>query len=208
MRVSTLSIPLTIDDVRALKIGSLVNLSGLIYTCRGLFHRRVIDENKDPPFDTTSMNVMMHTGPVVVRKNGEWHIMSIQPTTSNRYEKWGSKIIKRLGIRVIIGKGTMGNETAETMKEFGCIHLTALGVAGALLPKKAKVKTVKWFDLGPIEATWIFEVKDFGPFMVDIDMEGNRYFSTIKEKIDMRLPRIYEKLGIPKNFEYANLSFD
>ncbi len=199
---------MSLEEVQGLALGDLVRFDGLIYTCRGLFQRRVIDEDIYPPIDVEKMNVMMHVGPVIRKRNGEWEIVSMQPTTSNRYEKWGPKIIEKLRIRAIIGKGTMGRGTAEAMKRLGCVHLTPVGVAGALLPQKAKVEDVHWYELGPIEATWILEVKDLGPFLVDIDAHGNRYFTGIKGMVEKRLKEAYRKLGIPEDFEYATLSFD
>jgi tartrate/fumarate subfamily iron-sulfur-dependent hydro-lyase beta chain len=198
-----LNIPLSLEDVKKLKLGDYVSFDGLIYTCRGLFHKRVIEDNIDPPFDLEEMNVMVHMGPVVTKKPNGYDISGMQPTTSNRYEKWAADIIRRLSIRAIVGKGTMGENTARFMREFGCVHLTAVGVAAALLPLKAEVKTVHWLDLGSIEATWIFEVKDFGPFMVDIDTRGNQYFGKMESHIEKNRQQIYVKMGIPKDFRYS-----
>lgn len=158
-----LQTPVSRHDIMELNLRDFVFFDGRVYTCRGLFHKRVIDEHTRPPFNLRDLNVMFHTGPVVVRKKGKWRIISMQPTTSNRFEKWGAKIVKQLGIRAIIGKGTMGENTAEAMRNYGCVHLSAVGIAGTLLATRATVEAVYWSEeLGPIEAIWVLNVRDSG----------------------------------------------
>jgi len=201
-----LQTPLSHRDIIGLNLCDLVFFDGFLYTCRGLFHRRVIDEHTRPPLNLKNLNVMFHTGPVVVGEKGKWRIISMQPTTSNRFEKWGAKIVKQLDIRAIIGKGTMGEKTAEAMRKYGCVHLSAVGIAGTLLATKATVEAVYWLGkLGPIEALWILNVKNFGPFFVDIDARGNRYFKEIHEKVEKQRNAIYNEIGIQKDFIYSTL---
>jgi fumarate hydratase subunit beta len=201
-----LQTPLSHRDIIGLNLCDLVFFDGIVYTCRGLFHRRVIDERTTPPLNLKNLNVMFHTGPVVVEEKGKWRLISMQPTTSNRFEKWGARIVKQLHIRAIIGKGTMGKKTAEAMAKYGCVHLSAIGIAGTLLAMKARVEAVYWLDeLGPIEALWILSVKNFGPFFVDIDARGNRYFKEIREKVEQQRYAIYDEMGIPKDFNYSTL---
>ena len=207
MKTVRLTTPLSLEDVNSLDLGDLVYISGLIFTCRGLFQRRVVDEGIPPPIDTSKKNVMVHVGPIMKKENGGWEVVSMQPTTSTRYEKWGPKTVEKLGLRAIIGKGTMGPATAEAMGRFGCVHLTTVGILGALIPLTVKVKEVYWYELGPIEATWVLEAKDFGPYQVDIDAKGNRYFENIDKVVDAKREEIYKKLGIPKDFKYASLTF-
>jgi L(+)-tartrate dehydratase beta subunit len=207
LKIAKLTTPLSLDDVQGLELGDMVYLNGLVFTCRGLFQRRVIDEGIPPPIDTRKINVMIHVGPIVQKTNEEWKVVSMAPTTSNRYEKWGAKTIEKLSLRAIVGKGTMGPSTAEAMRKFGCVHLTTVGVMGAMLPLLVKVKEVHWQELGPIEATWVLEAKDLGPFQVDIDTRGNRHFQKIDEVIEVRRKEVYKKLGIPESFKYESLTF-
>ncbi len=207
METVRLTSPLSLDDVQNLRLGDLVYISGIMFTCRGLFQKRVIDEGIPPPINTHKINVLVHVGPIVKKKNGGWEVISMQPTTSNRYEKWGPKIIDNLGLRAIIGKGTMGPATAKAMQNFGCVHLTTVGVLGAVIPLTVKVKEVHWYELGPIEATWVLEAKNFGPYLVDIDANGNRYFENIDKNIEAKRREIYRKLGIPEDFTYTSLKF-
>ena len=130
----------------------------------------------------------------------------MQPTTSNRYEKWGPSTIEQLGLRMIIGKGTMGPATAAAMKKFGCVHLTPVGVMGAMHSQAITVKEMHWYELGPIEATWVFDTKDLGPFIVDIDTKGNRYFETLEKEIELNRIKVYKSLGISEDFKYKDLT--
>ena len=207
MKTVKLTTPLSLEDVSCLELGDFVYFSGPIFTCRGLFQKRIIDEKIPPPLDTKKINVMVHVGPIVKKVNEDWEVVSMQPTTSNRYEKWGPRIIEQLGLRAIIGKGTMGPATAEAMKKFGCVHLTTVGILGAMNALTVKVKELHWYELGPIEATWMLEAKDFGPYLVDIDAKGNRYFEYLDKIVDAKRKEIYKKLGIPEDFEYATLTF-
>lgn len=205
MKTASIYTPLSSDDIHLLELGDLVYLYGIVFTCRGLFQKRIVENGVSPPINTQKINVMVHMGPIIKKVNRKFEIVSMGPTTSNRFEKWGPKIIEKLGLRCIVGKGTMGPATAEAMKKFGCVHLTSVGNLGPILPLSAKVKEVHWLELGPLEAVWVLEVKNFGPFMVDIDARGNRYFEMISKAVNAKKSEIYKKLGIPEDFEYQPL---
>jgi len=207
LKIVHLTSPLSLEDVESLELGNFVYITGQVFTCRGRFQQRVIEEGMVPPIDTTKINIMIHVGPIVKKTNGSWEIVSMQPTTSNRYEKWGASIIETLGLRMIIGKGTMGPLTAIAMQKCGCVHLTPVGVMGAIHSRTVQVKEVYWFDLGPIEATWVLEANDLGPFQVDIDAKGNRYFEDLDQTITRNRKELYQQLGIPEDFKYADLKF-
>jgi L(+)-tartrate dehydratase beta subunit len=205
MKEVKLTTPVSLEDVQELELGDVVYLNGLVFTCRGLFQKKIVEEGLSPPIDTHKINVMIHMGPIVKKSNEKFVIISMAPTTSNRYEKWGSKIIRKLGIRVIVGKGTMGSATVKAMKKFGCIHLTSIGILGPILPLLAKVREFHLYELGPLEAVWVLEVKDLGPFLVDIDTKGNSYFKKVNEIVKIKRGEIYKKLGILENFKYQSL---
>lgn len=207
MKTVKLTIPIFKSDVKKLRLGDLVYFNGLFFTCRSAFHIRLIDQGIPPPIDTDKLNVMFHAGPVIIEKNGRWEVVAFQPTTSNRYEKWGAKAIEKLGLRVIVGKGTMGEKSAKAIKKYGCVHCTTVGVGGAILSTKLEVKERHWPDLGPIESLWVLEAKELGPFMVDIDVQGNRYFARVNTDIEKKRDKVYAKLGIPQDFKFASLVF-
>ena len=203
-----LKIPLTEKDVRGLEIGDVVFLNGPIYTGRSLFHIRAVDQNIIPPLDFKQMNVLMHIGPVMEKLDDLWKPVSMAPTSSIRFEKYGAATIKKLGIRGIIGKTTMGKDTMEMMKGFGCVHLTVVGIISNLLANQVKKVLGVYFleELGRTEATWVMELGEGGPFIVDIDTEGNNLFHQVNREVESKFEKFYEKFGIPKEFEYTDVN--
>jgi len=203
-----LKIPLTEEDVRGLEIGDVVFLNGPVYTGRSLLHIRAIDQNIIPSIDFKQMNVLMHIGPVMEMVDDSWRPVSMAPTSSIRFEKYGAAIIKRLGIRAIIGKTTMGKETMEMMKQFGAVHLTAVGIMGNLLANQVKKVLGVHFleELGRTEATWVMELDKGGPFIVDIDTKGNNLFHQINQEIESKFKEFYKKFGIPEGYQYTDVN--
>lgn len=201
-----LQVPLKDEDIRQLRLGDIIYFSGKAWTCRSRLQRYIFDEGNELPFSTEDKNLLIHVGPVVIKENDGWKLVSFMPTSSIRFEKWGTKSIKNFGLKAIIGKTTMGEETAKTMKELGCIHATPIGVPVQAFLDKITVKDVHLFDeLGSIEAAWVLELNDLGPFLVDIDTTGQNHFDKLDKTIDDNRKEVYKKLGIPEDFEYTKL---
>ena len=201
-----LTAPLSEDEVRKLRIGDTVYISGNAFTCRSRLQKYVFDEGNTLPFSTEDRNVLIHNGPIVVKENGEWRLVSFMPTSSIRFEKWGAKSVKEWGLRMIIGKTTMGEETAVAMKELGCVHASPRSVSPNLWIDSIKVERVFLYDeLGRIEAAWHFKLDELGPFIVDIDSEGNNYFDRLDGDIEARKAAALEKLGIGSDFKFTKL---
>ncbi len=201
-----LKTPLTEEDVRKLRIGDTVYLEGDVFTCRSRLQRYIFDEGHKLPFDTSDRNVLIHNGPIVVREGEEWRLVSFMPTSSIRFEKWGARSVKEWGLRMIVGKTTMGKKTAEAMKELGCVHVSPRSVSPNLWVDSIKVEDVHLFDeLGSIEAAWFFKVKALGPFVVDIDATGANYFDKLDGEIADKKKAALLKLGIDADFEFTKL---
>ncbi len=206
MKEFHLKVPLKDEDVTGPRIGDLVYFSGSTWTCRSRLQRYVFDEGHALPFSTKKKNLLIHVGPIVVRKGAEWELVSFQPTSSIRFEKWGPKSVAQWGLKAIVGKSTMGEATARAMKEHHCIHATPLGVTPNLFIDKIKISDVYWFEeLGSIEAAWQIEVNELGPFLVDIDCEGNNRFDELDREIEENKKKAYELLNIPAGFELTKL---
>ena len=112
-----LSAPLSDKDVAQLKIGDTVYISGECFTCRSRLQKYIFDEGNVLPFDTKTRNVLIHNGPIVIKENGQWKLVSFMPTSSIRFEKWGAQSVDQWNLKMIVGKTTMGKETAQMMKE-------------------------------------------------------------------------------------------
>ena len=131
--------PLTEEDVRQLKIGDSVYISGDVFTCRSRLHRYVFDEGNASPQAAKDRNVLIHVGPIVLRKDGKYELVSFMPTSSIRFEKWGAKSVEQWNLRMIIGKTTMGEQTHKAMMDYGCVHVSPQCVSPNLgwIPSKS-----------------------------------------------------------------------
>jgi len=204
MITKRLTIPLSEEEVRQLNIEDVVYLDGRIYTCRSLFQIRAVEQDILPPIDFRKLNVMLHMGGIMKKAANSWEAVSLLCTSSIRFEKLGAPIINKLGVRAIIGKSTMGTKTMYAMKEAGCVHLSWGALIGNILAKNVK-KVVDVYDLdelGPLESTWVLEVENFGPFVVDIDTKGNNLFNNVSAEADKRFEAAYERYGI-KDYAYT-----
>ncbi|HHW31135.1 MAG TPA: hypothetical protein GXX20_05605 [Clostridiaceae bacterium] len=206
MATHYLNIPLKDEDIEKIKIGDTVYFSGPAFTCRSRLQRYIFDEKHELPFNTENQNLLIHVGPIVIREEDNWKLVSFMPTSSIRFEKWGATSIENWKLKAIVGKTTMGKKTMEAMKKFKCIHASPQSVSPNLWLDSIKIKDVYLFDeLGSIEASWQLELDKLGPFIVDIDCEGNNYFEKLDAIVEENRKKVYEKLGIPDDFEYTKL---
>ena len=173
--VRTLKPPLTEVDIRSLKAGERVEITGVIYTARDMAHKRLcesIDSGQPLPFDLAGA-IIYFAGPTPSRPGRV--IGSAGPTTSSRMDAFSPKLIAN-GLRVMIGKGYRGSEVREALKKYGAVHLSAIGGAGALLSKHiVSAEVIAYCDLGP-EAVKKLEVVDF-PAIVAYDSAGNSVYA-------------------------------
>ena len=201
-----LTAPLKDEDVKQLKLGDTVYISGECFTCRSRLQKYIFDENNTLPFSTENRNVLIHNGPIVVKENGKWRLVSFMPTSSIRFEKWGAKSVDEWNLKMIVGKTTMGEKTAKMMKEKKCVHVSPRSVSPNLWIDSIEIQDVHLYDeLGRIEAAWFFKLNDLGPFIVDIDCEGNNYFDRLDKDIAERKDKALKKLGIDDTFEFTKL---
>ena len=107
---------------------------------------------------------------------------------------------------MIVGKTTMGTKTAEKMRECGCVHVSPRSVSPNLWINQIEVEDVYLYDeLGRIEAAWLFNLNELGPFVVDIDAEGNNYFDRIDAEVEKSKREALKSLGIDEDFEFTKL---
>jgi fumarate hydratase subunit beta len=199
MATYKLSTPISEHDIRKLRVNDTIYLTGTIVTARDSAHKRTLDlhnNGKQLPLDMEGLAVF-HCGPIAKKENNKWTVIAAGPTTSSRMEPFEADFIKNFKVRVVIGKGGMGQKTLDAMKNYGAVYGAFTGGAAVLAAKAIKnVKAVEWLDLGMPEALWILEVENFGPITVAIDSHGNNLFQTIQTKVDSNLQKIYKKLGI------------
>jgi fumarate hydratase class I len=165
-----LTTPLTDAQVRSLKVGDIVMLSGVLNTGRDTMHHHLLTH--DSPVDLNG-SVIYHCGPVCLKQDDKWIMTAAGPTTSIREEPFQADIIKKFGIRGVIGKGGMGKKTLNALKENGAVYLNAIGGAAQYYAKCiTHVEGVDFLEFGIPEAMWHIRVKDF-PVIVTMDAHGN-----------------------------------
>ena len=208
-KVVHLKVPVRHEDIENLEIGTIVYLEGVVYTGREGVYKRVIEEGAEIPLDLPALsNVNFHCSPAAaIEPDGSYHVGGVTATASFRFSKWMKAWFQLSGAKIIIGKGGM---TSKDYKELfvpaGAIYLTTVGYGtGALLGRGIKaVKQVEWFrELGNAQAMWVFEVENFGPFIVDSDLEGNSLFEQQGKELHENLVYLYAGLKEPALKRYG-----
>lgn len=185
MKTQILTYPYDESQVRSLKAGDAVSITGRIYTGRDKFHKFFSDGGKIP-VDFRD-GALYHCGPVIVSDGDGYRVVAAGPTTSVRENPYEPEFIAKSGVRVIIGKGGMDANTLAAMKRYGCIYVQAVGGAAAI--SAAAVKKVAGVSLldefGAAEACWHFDVEGFRG-VVAMDSHGVSLFDQVREASELR----------------------
>jgi fumarate hydratase class I len=184
-----LQAPISEDQVRSLKVGDVVLVSGEMYTGRDAVHAHLMKH--DPPVNLQD-NILYHCGPVVLKNNGHYKITAAGPTTSIREEPYQADIIKRYGVRAVVGKGGMGAKTLAGLKESGAVYLNAIGGAAQYYSRCIEeVLGVHLLEFGIPEAMWHIRVKDF-PAIVTMDAHGNSLHADVEKTSATMMAKLAE----------------
>jgi tartrate/fumarate subfamily iron-sulfur-dependent hydro-lyase beta chain len=187
--MTSLTIPISEEAVRSLKVGDAVEISGVIFTGRDAVHKFLHDGGKLPEEVQLAGGIIYHCGPVVVKDaNDQWKVMAAGPTTSIREEPYQGQIIQQFGLRGVIGKGGMGERTLAACQEHGAVYLHAIGGAAQVLAECVKsVRNVYFLkEFGSPEAIWELEVEKF-PAVVTMDAQGNSLHREVFEASEKAL---------------------
>ncbi|XEC93341.1 fumarate hydratase [Paenibacillus tarimensis] len=177
-REVTLQMPLTEEQVRDLRVGDIVILNGEMHTGRDALHKYLMDH--DSPVDLNGA-VIYHCGPVMMKDEEGWHVKAAGPTTSIREEPYQGDIIKKFGIRAVIGKGGMGAKTLAALEEHGAVYLNAIGGAAQYYAECfKKVNGVDFLEFGIPEAMWHLATEGFAA-IVTMDAHGNSLHAEVEE---------------------------
>lgn len=173
--------PISSEDLKDIQIGEIIYLTGDLTTCRDVAHRRVVEEGRKIPVDVRNAAIL-HAGPIIRSLGDEkYEMVSVGPTTSMRMEKFEYDFVKATGVRVIVGKGGMKENTERACREFGAIHCVfPAGNAVVAATEVEEIVEAKWKDLGMPETLWHSRVREFGPLIVSIDARGRNYFEEKK----------------------------
>ncbi len=178
-RVKRLVAPLSAEDMRALQVGDVVHIDGMLYTGRDAIHKYL--STNDCKVDLNGQ-IIYHCGPVVVKDSqGQWKITAAGPTTSIREEPYQGNVMKKFGIRAVIGKGGMGAKTLKALQEHGGVYLNAIGGAAQFYAESIQaVEGVDYMEFGIPEAMWHLRVKGFTA-IVTMDAHGNSLHDDIEK---------------------------
>lgn len=203
VREIQLQLPLTVEDVRLLQLGDAVFLNGLVFTGREGVYRQIFENGVEPPFDIREKcNITFHCSPAVSEPSpGEYNVSAVTATASFRFAKHVPLMIERYGIRAVIGKGGMQEEIYRSaFRPHGAVYLTTVGYGiGAMYGRGIKrVKDVYWKEeLGLAQAMWVLEVENFGPFLVECDVDGRSLFSQANDEVNETFQPLYDGLPQP-----------
>jgi len=187
-----INLPVSEEEIRKLKIGDEVLLTGTMVTSRDMAHKLMHEEKPEFIREYLKNSMIYHCGPVVSKDNEDnWQFVAAGPTTSTREEPYQAQVIDEYKVRGVIGKGGMGEKTLAGLAKTGAVYLHAVGGLGTLLANRVeKVKTVfKLEEFGSPEAFWVIEVKDF-PVVVTMDSHGGSLHKQIKKSSDEKVAEL------------------
>ncbi|KYD11511.1 Fumarate hydratase class I, aerobic [Heyndrickxia sporothermodurans] len=190
--VVTLTAPITEEQIRELKVGDVVRIDGRMYTGRDAIHKYLTDH--DAPVDLNGQ-VIYHCGPVMAKgEEGNWTVKAAGPTTSIREEPYQGDIMKKFGIRAVIGKGGMGPKTLAALQEHGGVYLNAIGGAAQYYADCIKkVDGVDLTEFGIPEAMWHLNVEGFTA-VVTMDSHGNSLHADVDKSSLEKLAQFKERV--------------
>jgi fumarate hydratase class I len=178
-REVVLTAPLSEQQVRSLRVGDVVLISGEVFTGRDAVHAHLVKH--DPPVDLRGA-VLYHCGPVMLQQGDSWVVKAAGPTTSSREEPYQATILEKYGVRAVVGKGGMGAKTLAALKKCGAVYLNGIGGAAQFYARTVdKVLGVHLLEFGIPEAMWHLKVNNFAA-IVTMDAEGNSLHADIERE--------------------------
>ena len=168
-----LNVPIINENLNELNAGDVVYLTGNIFTARDQAHKRILEQGAPLNIDG---GVIFHAGPIITKKDENYEMVAIGPTTSMRMNPYQSDVLD-MGVKIVIGKGGMDDNVREALIRNNAIYVVATGGCAALYVDAVEnIESVDWLDLGMPEAIWNLKVKDFGPLIVAMDSKGNSLY--------------------------------
>ncbi len=173
-----LSLPLAEEQVRALKVGDVLLLNGVMHMGRDVLHHHLMTHDSPVSLDG---GAIYHCGPVALKKGEKWFMNAAGPTTSIREEPFQGDVIRKFRVRAVIGKGGMGAKTLAALREVGAVYLSAIGGAAQYYANCIEeVEGVDFMEFGVPEAMWHVRVKEF-PVIVTMDAHGNSLHADVEK---------------------------
>jgi fumarate hydratase subunit beta len=168
-----IKLPVSEADIRTLRAGDEVEITGVMVTARDAAHKYMIEQKPDSLHKILNGSMIYHCGPVVAKEGNTYRFVAAGPTTSIREEPYEADVMKLYNVRAVIGKGGMGPKTLEGCREHGAVYLHAIGGLAAVLADSIKevVDVHMLEEFGVPEAIWVIRVEKF-PAVVTMDSHG------------------------------------
>jgi L(+)-tartrate dehydratase beta subunit len=187
--------------IRALRIGDTVTLERTLFGIRDATQIHMFDRGRKTRFDLSG-HAVIHTAPNVrkVEKSAQhptgYAPVCIGTTTSDRMERFTRPLMQQYGVRLVIGKGGLRQESLQSFGELGGAYLAIIGGTAALETTWIEaIEDVDLDDLNP-ESLWKFRVKGFGPLLVAMDSHGGSLYASVNEAARARREAALRKLGV------------
>ncbi len=196
-----LEMPIEEAQVRAVRIGDTVSLNGPLFGIRDATQIHMFDRQRTTRFDLRG-HAVIHTAPNVrkVPVSPEFPAgyapICVGTTTSARMERFTRPLMHRHGVRIIIGKGGLGEVSKRAFAELGGAYLAVIGGTAALETTWIEaIEDVDLDDLNP-ESLWRFRVRGFGPLLVAIDSHGGSLYDGVNATAAERRAKALAALGV------------
>jgi L(+)-tartrate dehydratase beta subunit len=195
-----LDMPIDDAKARALKVGDTVTLEKTLFGIRDATLIAMFDRGRATRFDLKG-HAVIHTAPNVRKVDPRpgnscgYEPLCIGTTTSMRMERFTKPLMEKNGVKLLVGKGGMGQATLDAFKEFGGAYLAVVGGAAALETTWIEaIKDVDMDDLHP-ESLWRFRIKGFGPLLVTMDSHGGSLHAQVNAEAAARRAVVLASIG-------------
>ena len=197
----TLHMPCTEADIRRLRIGDHVTLQDTLFGIRDATQIHMFDHGRRTRFDLRG-HAVIHTAPNVRKvdkratNDSGYEAVCIGTTTSDRMERFTRPLMEREGVRIIIGKGGLREDSLRAFSDLGGCYLAIIGGTAALETTWIEaIEDVDLDDLHP-ESLWRFRIRDFGPLLVAMDAHGGSLYADVQARVQDRRAAALAKLGV------------
>ena len=184
--------------MRALRVGDTVLLDGTIWGLRDATLIRIFDHGQAAPADLRG-GVLLHVAPNVrpsAAAPSGYEPTTVGTTTSMRMDRFTEGVLRDYGVRGIIGKGGLSDQSSAALARYGGVYLAIVGGAASVETEQVEaIERVYWEDLMP-ECLWQFRVRAFGPLIVAMDSAGASMYRDVAQQAQRRLADIYGRLGL------------
>ena len=193
--------PMTEEQVRSLRIGDHVVLQDILFGIRDATLIHMFDHGRETRLDLKG-HAVIHTAPNVKKVPvsnscpAGYESVCIGTTTSARMERFTRPLMEKNGVRMIIGKGGLGSDSAEVFRDLGGVYLAIIGGTAALETTWIEqILDVDLDDLNP-ESLWQFRIKDFGPLLVAMDAHGRSLYDAVRDTAQDRRAQALARMGV------------